>query len=167
MAVVGDHVGVAWVSDSMEPKQGRLLGRSSRPSPGRSVDEAAMTTVDVAVDYNIGVVANMDAYVWLGVGAVVVVELEVLDDTDGEVVGTGVVGDAVGETVRSAMVGGTVGEAVGTAKFKLEMREPIGMAVVADRVEVAVGPGLEGSRGRCWAGRRGGGGSRARAQARG
>ena len=74
MAVVGDHVGVAWVSDSMEPKQGRLLGRSSRPSPGRSVDEAAMTIVDVAVDYNIGVVANMDAYVWLGVGAVVVVE---------------------------------------------------------------------------------------------
>ena len=55
------------------------------------------------------------------------------------------VGDAVGETVRSAMVGGTVGEAVGTAKFKLEMREPVGMAVVADRVEVAVGPGLEGA----------------------
>jgi hypothetical protein len=59
MAVVGDHVGVAWVSDSMEPKQGRLLGRSSRPSPGRSVDEAVIIIVDVAVDHNIGVVADM------------------------------------------------------------------------------------------------------------
>ena len=55
------------------------------------------------------------------------------------------VGYAVGETVGSAMVGGAVGEAAGTAKYRLEMHEPVGVAVVADRVEVAVGPGLEGA----------------------
>ena len=46
--------------------------------------------------------------------------------------------------MRVAVVGGTVGEAVGTAELGLEVGEPVGMAAVADRVEVAVGPVLDG-----------------------
>ena len=42
------------------------------------------------------------------------------------------------------MAGGTVGEAVGTAELELEVGEPVGMAVVADRVEEVAGPGLDG-----------------------
>jgi len=92
-----------------------------------------------------GEVADMDDDVGLVVVAVVGVELEVLDDTgSGEAVGTDAAGRAVGETVGPAVVGGTVGEAVGTAELGLEVGEPVGMAVVADRVEVAVGPGLDG-----------------------
>ena len=135
-----------WLAcDSMEPKWDRLSWWQQRTSPGRSLDEAAMMAVDVAVDHNIGVVADVGGDAWLGAGAVVAVELEVLDGTGGEAVGTGMVGHAVGETVGSAMVGGAVGEAVGTARCRLEVREPVGVAVVADRVEVAVGPGPEGA----------------------
>ena len=101
---------------SMGPKWGWLSGWLRRPSPGRSVDETVMTIVDVAVDQDVGVMADMSAGVGLVVAAVVGVELEVFDDTGGEAVGTDAVGDAVGETVGPAMVGGTVGEVVGIAE---------------------------------------------------
>jgi len=42
------------------------------------------------------------------------------------------------------VVRGTVGEAAGNAELGLKVGEPVGMAVVADRVEKAVGPGLDG-----------------------
>ena len=95
--------------------------------------------VDVAVDHNVGVMADMGTDVGLVVAAVVGVELEMLVNTGGEAVGTEAAGFAVGETVGLAVVCGTVGEAGRTAELGLEVGEPVGMVVVADRVEVAVG----------------------------
>jgi hypothetical protein len=77
---------------------------------------------------------------------VVGVGLEVFDDTGGEAVGA----DAAGGAVVSTRPSGRRWRAVllarlwGPWSIGLKVGEPVGMAMVGDRVEVAVGPGLDG-----------------------
>ena len=75
------------------------------------------------------------------------VGLEVFDDTGGEAFGA----DAAGGAVVSTRPSGRRWWAVllarlwGPWSIGLKVGEPVGMAMVGDRVEVAVGPGLDGA----------------------